>query len=225
MDMQTVISGFIGGSVLLGFGAFLWYKVKQSKKQDVSGEGGVEPPDPLDPLAEKSKTFANVTDFIGKLFNNPRSIRWIIVGALAIFIALLSVKSRGEELYFDAGSAVVRGYAPTLGLNIAWKEAGPVNTDYELGFKLIGQSEYRDVHQSNQFVIHGMLVDGYKNFEMGMGFAYFNVPSDYACQETFTILTRWRFTPRIHAQYQHYSSGGSCKPNVGRDLFTLGWRF
>lgn len=167
----------------------------------------------------------DITEFLGKLFNNPKAMRWVIVVAVAILLLMLSVKSRGEELYFDAGSAVARGETPVIGLNIAWKQAGPVNTDYELGFKLIGQSDYGDNHQSNQFVVHGMLIDGYKNFEMGLGFAYFNVPSDYTCQETFTLLTRWRFSDRIHAQYQHYSSGGSCKPNVGRDLLTLGWRF
>lgn len=167
----------------------------------------------------------NITEFLGRLFNNPKAMRWVIIVAVAAFLALLSVKSRGEELYFDAGSAIVRGETPVIGMNIAWKEAGPVNTDYELGFKLIGQSDYKDVHQTNQFVIHALLVDGYKNFEMGLGFAYFNVPSDYTCQETFSLMMRWRFTERIHAQAQHYSSAGSCKPNVGRDLVTVGWRF
>jgi len=159
------------------------------------------------------------------IFNLPKSIKWLVVLAVIAFLTFLSFSSRGSELYLDAGSAIVRGETPVLGLNIAWKNAGPVNTDYELGFKLIGQSDYKGKPQTNQFALHALLVDGYKNFEMGMGFAYFNVPSNYTCQENFSIMVRWRFTDRIHLQGQHYSSAGSCKPNVGRDLVTLGWRF
>ena len=164
-------------------------------------------------------------EFIKKLFDNPKPALYAIVVFVGLMLLLFSVKSRGEELYFDAGSAVARGETPAIGLNIAWKEAGPVNTDYELGFKLIGSSTYRDEDQSNQFVVHGMLVDGWKNFEMGMGFAYFNVESDYTCQFTYSLLARYRFTQRIHLQAHHFSSAGSCDPNVGRDVVTFGWRF
>ena len=159
------------------------------------------------------------------LFRNPLiAVIGIVIFVLA-FMFLLSMEARSEEIYFDAGSAVVRGYTPTVGLNIAWKEEGPKNTDYELGFKLIGESTHKGRDQSNQFVVHGMLVDGWKNFEMGMGFAYFNVESEYTCQFTYSLLARYRFTQRIHAQLHHFSTAGSCDPNPGRDLLTLGWRF
>lgn len=163
-------------------------------------------------------------EFLKKLFDNPKPARIAILVFLVLILLLFSIRSRGEDLYFDAGSAIVRGEAPVIGLNIAWKEAGPVNTDYELGFKLIGQSEHYK-QNSNQFVVHGMLVDGWKKAEMGLGFAYFNVPSEYTCQFTFSLLARYRFTDRIHLQAQHFSSAGSCDPNAGRDLLTLGWRF
>jgi hypothetical protein len=160
-----------------------------------------------------------------RLFNNPWQVVIAIVIFISLFLFLLSKEARSEEIYFDAGSAVVRGYAPTIGMNIAWKEEGPKKTDYELGFKLIGESEFDGVDQRNQFVVHGMLVDGWKNAEMGVGFAYFNVPSDYACQFTFSLLARYRFTERIHMQAHHFSTAGSCRPNYGRDLLTVGWRF
>jgi hypothetical protein len=160
-----------------------------------------------------------------RLFRNPWQAVVAIVIFVALFMFLLSKEARSEEIYVDAGSTVVRGYTPTIGLNLAWKEQGPKNTDYELGFKLIGDSEFKGEDQSNQFVVHGMLVDGWKNAEMGVGFAYFNVESDYNCQFTFSMLARYRFTQRIHAQWHHFSTAGSCKPNYGRDLLTLGWRF
>jgi hypothetical protein len=162
---------------------------------------------------------------MNKLLDNPTKVIVAIVIFVGLMLLLFSVESRGSDLYFDAGSAIVRGETPVVGLNIAWKEAGPVKTDYELGFKLIGQSTYKERDQSNQFVVHGMLVDGWKNFEMGMGFAYFNVESEYTCQFTYSLLMRYRFTERIHAQAHHFSTAGSCDPNPGRDLLTVGWRF
>ena len=160
-----------------------------------------------------------------RLFRNPWQAVIAIVIFVLLFMLLLSKEARSEEVYFDAGSAMLRGFTPTVGLNIAWKGEGPKNTDYELGFKLIGDSEFKGEDQSNQFVVHGMLVDGWKNAEMGIGFAYFNVPSDYNCQFTFSMLGRYRFSDRIHAQWHHFSTAGSCTPNYGRDLLTIGWRF
>ena len=160
-----------------------------------------------------------------KLFRNNWQTVVVIVSFVLLFLFLLGKEARGEELYFDAGSAVVRGYTPTVGLTIAWKNEGPVNTDYELGFRLIGDSKFKGEDQSNQFVAYGMLVDGWKKAEMGMGFAYFNVETEYNCQVTFSLLARYRFTDRIHTQWHHFSTAGSCRPNYGRDLLTIGWRF
>jgi hypothetical protein len=160
-----------------------------------------------------------------KLLRNPLSAVVFIVLIILTYLFLLSKEARSEEIYFNGGSTIVRGYTPTVGLTIAWKEQGPVKTDYELGFNLIGDSTFKGEDQSNQFVVHAMLVDGWMKAELGIGFAYFNVPSDYNCQTTFSILARYRFTERIHIQEHHFSTGGSCMPNYGRDLLTIGWRF
>jgi hypothetical protein len=159
-----------------------------------------------------------------KLFNNTKPMIVVIAIFAVLFLTLLAFKARSEELYVSGGSTVLKGETPTIGLSIAWKGAGPKNTDYEFGFNLIGESTYYKSN-SNQIVLHAMLVDSWKKFELGFGFAYFNVPSEYACQKTFTILTRWRFSSRFHIQEQHFSSAGSCSPNLGRDLVTFGYRF
>jgi len=161
-----------------------------------------------------------------KLFDNPKPVVYVICLFVAMMLLLFSIESRGEakELYFDAGSAIVRGETPVIGLNIVWEGAGPKNTDFELGFKLIGESTYNQ-DNSNQFVVHGMLVDGWKDLEAGMGFAYFNNKSEYNCQTTFSLLLRYNISSRWHVQAHHFSTAGSCKPNPGRDLLTFGYRF
>lgn len=210
MNVITALQNLIPIGIVAAAVWFLWSKVK-----DAEGEAIV-----------KTEPKKSVLDYVGLLFDNPKKVIYVLIVFVVLMMALFAIPSRGEasELYLDAGSAVVRGETPTLGLNITFPRQGPANTDYEVGFNLIGQSDHRQ-HNPNQFVVHGMLVDGYKNFEMGMGFAYFNVPSEYNCQFTYSLLGRWRFNDRFHAQWHHFSTAGSCKPNPGRDLLTIGYRF
>lgn len=154
--------------------------------------------------------------------------KWPVVVVVTIFVLaalfLYSRESRGSDLSFEAGSAIVRGETPVVGLAVNFPRAGPVNTDYEVGFLLSGTSTERESNP-NAFTLYGLLVDGWKNFEMGMGFAYTTVEWEYTCQTTFALMARWRFTDRIAVQARHFSSGGSCDPNAGRDFLTASWRF
>lgn len=159
-----------------------------------------------------------------KLFDNDKPVVYAIVIFVLLLLAFFAIPSRGSELAVEGGSAVVRGETPALGLNLRWPQQGPARTDWEAGFLLSGQSDHnRD--NPNAFTLYGMLVDGYKNFEMGLGFAYTNTEWEYTCQETAALMARWRFTPRLTVQWRHFSSAGSCKPNAGRDFATVMWRF
>lgn len=160
-----------------------------------------------------------------RLLRNKSAVVIGIAVFVAVLVWLFATPARAEQtLELDAGSAMLRGETPTLGFTIACKECGPVRTDYEFGFDLIGESEhYRD--NPNVIQLRAQVVDGWKRFEMGLGFAYFNVEHEYTCQLTFHLLARYRFTERVALQWRHSSSGSSCKPNAGRDLATVSWRF
>jgi hypothetical protein len=159
------------------------------------------------------------------LFRNPKSAQIGIVIFVLLLLLLFAVKSRGSELQVEGGAAVLRGYTPALGLSIQWPDAGPAGTDYELGFMLVGDGSYNEVDFGNQVVWYGMLWDGYRAVELGIGAAYFNVESPFTCQFTFALGARWRFARRVSAQWRHYSTAGSCQPNSGRDLATISYRF
>jgi hypothetical protein len=144
-------------------------------------------------------------------------------------LKLLKVKDfrqfRGEQtLEVEAGAAVLRGETPAIGLTGACVGCGPVGTSFEYGFDLIGDShDYED--NPNVIQVRAQIVDGWKKAEMGLGFYWQNVETEYVCDFGFHLLARWRFTDRISAQWRHSSSAGSCRPNVGRDLVTVAWRF
>lgn len=160
-----------------------------------------------------------------KLFDNSRQMVVLIVLFVALLIWLFAKPARADQaLYLEAGSAMLRGETPTLGFNVKCALCGPVDTDYEYGFELIGESSH---HRDNPNVIqlHAQIVDGWKRAELGLGFYYLSNSQEYVCQFGFHLLARWRFSERISAQWRHSSSAGSCKPNAGRDLAVLSWRF
>jgi hypothetical protein len=161
---------------------------------------------------------------VGKLFDNPKPALYAIAAFVLLLLLAFSCTSRGEELRFEVGSATVRGETPAIGLELRWPLAGPVNTDYEVGFLLSGTSNhYRD--NPNAFTGYGMIVDGWKKAEIGLGVAYTNVEWEYTCKLTAALMARYRFTNRVAVQWRHFSSAGSCNPNAGRDFATISWRF
>lgn len=163
---------------------------------------------------------------INNLFRNPKSTQYAIVVFVVVLLALFSCHARAADqtLTFEAGSAVLRGEAPTVGLTISCPSCGPVNTDFEYGFDLVGSSvEKRD--NPNAIGPRIALVDGWKKFELGIGMQWWNVEWEYTCQFNFHLLARYRATERLGVQWRHSSSAGTCSPNYGRDLLTVGWRF
>lgn len=167
-------------------------------------------------------------ELLRRLFRNPDKAIVGIAIFLAVLLALFSCESRGaeSELRFSAGSTVARGIAPVIGFDILWPHAGPVNTDYEFGMKLVGQSTYDGVEQANNIMTHLALVDGWRNFGAGFGIAYVsNVDRYNGGHQNFWLMLKWDPSKRVRVQYEHVSCAGSCSPNLGRDMVTVGWRF
>lgn len=160
-----------------------------------------------------------------RLLRNPKGSLYLVAAFVILLLVLFARHSRASELQLEGGAAVLRGSTPALGLSIQWPDHGPIGTDYELGFMLIGDGTHDGKDFGNQVAWYGMLWDGWKAVELGIGAAYFNVPSPFTCQTTFALGARWRISKRFSTQWRHFSSGGSCQPNSGRDLATLSYRF
>lgn len=156
--------------------------------------------------------------------NSPRAVAAILVFVVALLV-LFAVRARAEQtLAFEGGAAVLRGETPAVGLTVGCPRCGPVGTDYEFGFDLVGDShDYED--DPNVIQVRAQIVDGWRRAELGLGFYWQNVETEYVCQFGFHLLARYRFTGRLAAQWRHSSSAGSCRPNYGRDLLVVSYRF
>lgn len=160
-----------------------------------------------------------------RLFRNPKPAVYGIVVFVILLIALWATHARADQtLALEGGSAMLRGETQVLGVTIGCPGCGPVGTDYEFGFDLIGESTHR-AYNPNVIQVRAQLVDGWKRAELGLGFYWQNVETEYVCQFGFHLLARYRFSDRIALQWRHSSSGSSCLPNTGRDAVTIGWRF
>lgn len=162
---------------------------------------------------------------MNNLFRNNRNSKIAIVVFIILLFAFFAIKARAQEtLDVEVGSAVLRGETPVLGLTMACRGCGPIYTDYEFGFDLIGESTH-EIYNSNVIQVRGQIVDGWGRFEMGLGFYYQNVAQEYTCDFGFHLLARYRVVERLSVQWRHSSSASSCYPNAGRDLITVAWRF
>lgn len=168
----------------------------------------------------------------GQLFRLNRTM----VALVAIFVLLFLLFAARDafagdsEFSFQGGYAALRGETPAIGLNLRWPEAAPGGMDWEAGLLLSGTSAYKDRDNSNVATVYGMLVPNWGPFEMGLGLAYHSSGEvwNYTCAETFALMLGMR-VQRVTLRWMHFSSGGTCKPNVGRDFplvgLTFGWRF
>lgn len=148
----------------------------------------------------------------------------LFLAALLLTLAFCSQKAEGSEIRVEAGSAIVRGYTPTLGLSAYYTDAGPAATDVEAGVLLIGESTFKGERQSNTATVYGMLwANAGPKFQLGLGLAYTQGDQRYTCEGTFTLGVRYQPTRRIALTGRHFSSADTCKPNTGRDVLGVGF--
>lgn len=146
-----------------------------------------------------------------------------VLGLLAV-LAFCSQKAEAGEIRAEAGSAIVRGYTPTLGLSAYYTDAGPADTDVEAGVLLVGESTFKDQRQSNTATVYGMLwANAGPKFQLGLGVAYTQGDQTYTCKGTFALGVRYQPTRRVALTGRHFSSADTCKPNTGRDTLGVGF--
>lgn len=188
---------------------------------------------------------AIVAGWSARLFPHNNAMRVTILVFVGIFLIALATRiATAAEVRFEAGSAVVRGETPTLGLTVS--TPGPLDTSIEAGFNLVGSSTYPEGSctlvsgdsldrvracstgrsNPNQIFLHATLVDGFGPVDVGLGIATMQNEDAYNSGNIqFTLLLRWNITSRLSLGVRHFSNSGTSKPNTGRDLAVLAWRF
>lgn len=163
------------------------------------------------------------------LDNAPKlMIVLFIFVALFIVYMILGKRVWGADLQIQASSgvAVIRGTAPAL--NIAWDiPSGHGGDAVRASMTLIGHSTFKDTEYPNNYVFSVQYVTGLGHFDIGLGPSWMQNPRPYnGSNVNFNLMFGYRFTRLpVTLWYSHFSCGGACSPNYGRDLMLIGWRF
>lgn len=157
---------------------------------------------------------------------------FIIVGAFIAFM-IFGRRAWGDTLppphptiQVSWGAAVLRGPAPALA--IAWDYPSGHNNDaIRASMVLIGHSTFKNTEYPNNYAFAVQYVTGYKQFDIGLGPSWMENPRPYnGSNINFNITLAYRFVRLpITIMYDHFSCGGACDPNYGRDLALVGYRF
>ena len=112
------------------------------------------------------------------LFNNPRSVVYLIVLFVLIFLgAFVWQQAHGAVLEFEGGNTIVRGSTQAIGAKVVWPGTVTRIGDLGCGFLLIGTSHSADGReQPNQIVGHCQVIGNYPTsrwgtFSSGVGLA------------------------------------------------------
>ena len=156
--------------------------------------------------------------------NNPKTVIAIVVFVVVLFSAFATrchAEDRPSELWLDVGSSVIRNASPVIGFTLDYPN-GPVDTSYEIGLHVIGASD----GVKNQGALTFMLIDGFGNFDIGMGVCLLHhTDRRNGSTANFALTVGYRFggTGRQRVRHGHCSNAGMTDTNLGLDMLTYGW--
>jgi hypothetical protein len=159
--------------------------------------------------------------------DNAPKLMIILFLFVALFIILMSFGKRSwgdTVVQASSGAAVIRGVAPAL--NIAWDvPSGHAADAVRPAMTLIGHSTFKGTAYPNNYAFSLQYVTGFGHFDIGLGPSWMINPRPYnGSNVNFNLSFGYRFGPLV-IWYDHFSCGGACDPNYGRDLAMIGWRF
>lgn len=166
------------------------------------------------------------------LFNlAPKTL--IAVGALIVLLAIGLIIPRCHAAPLDApyvqlsgGVAVIRGSTPVLDLTFTEPATVLRNAYWQESLTVIGTSTFRGQDVPNNFAARGLFVDGFGDFDVGLGLSWMQNPGPYnGSNINFNLQLAYRLPFGATLTYTHMSNAGSKEPNLGRDIVLVGWRF
>jgi hypothetical protein len=184
----------------------------------------------LSKLSDAATKLGNLIRYVLPLDNAPKFMIVLFI-FVALFIAymIMGRRASGAEsmaIQASSGAAVIRGIAPAL--NIAWDvPSGHGGDAVRFSTTLIGHSTFQGTEYPNNYAFSVQYVTGLGHFDIGLGPSWMERPLPYnGSNVNFALTLAYRFTllPAT-LSYDHFSCGGACSPNYGRDLILLGWRF
>ena len=170
------------------------------------------------------------------LLNNPKPTVYVVTAFVIAFVAALALNkchaanlgpTDAPFIQFDAGSTIIRGITPIVGLTFAEPASVLPHSYWQESLNLIGSSKFGNINAPNNMILSGLFVPGFGRFDLGLGVSWMANYYPYNGQNVnFTLQAAYRFVKLpITLTYRHYSDAGMTAKNIGRDTVLIGWRF
>lgn len=159
--------------------------------------------------------------------SNPMMVILAIVMALFVLGLIAHKRAWGAEPTLVTpswGSTVIRGTAPVFDFSVRMP-TGHAEDAWNLETTLIGHSTFDGRTYPNNYIFSGEYITGLGPVDVGFGPSWMINPGPYNGTNVNIHLSlgfHWR---HLELQYLHWSCGGACSPNYGRDAVVLGWEF
>jgi hypothetical protein len=170
-------------------------------------------------------------EFLQKLLNNPKKTVLMILAFVALFLSYLFFGADdAQAVEFEAGPTYTGEFNGGFGVMFSERFAGK----YDVGITLISEQDWEAVHATNNGNFWAAYVakrpDRFWKFlpsEFSLGpSAWIKTQSPInGCILGYHLGLKYRFGDHVSVGVRHWSNAGSCKPNRGQDLLTVGWTF
>ena len=169
---------------------------------------------------------------LDKLLNNPKPMRWLVVGIIVVFLTFISCENANAETTFELGVPATSLHF-NESINFVLTERW--NGKWQIGLGLVGEQVDkfgRDI-RNNMFFFAQRVTRGpgkLDNLLLGVGVGYFG-------HETSVMGSRLNFTLSIEYNnprkgiwpdfyvIRHFSNAGTSPPNSGQNLFNFGYSY
>jgi hypothetical protein len=177
----------------------------------------------------------------------PGAIAAVLFLIFLILVGLWFGKAHAATVFdekpyvqFNVGSTVVRGVTPTFGIDLVEPTNLIKGSDIVVGMFAVGRSTWKNCpidgkgnpQCESNLVWRAIFEDtvygnSFGAVRAGIGISYMTnyLPYNGGNVNANLQLAYEFYRIPITLTYTHFSCGGSCSPNAGRDLLLLGWRF
>ena len=166
------------------------------------------------------------------LFNKGKTGILVAVFVVLFLTALATKCHSAEGVSFSSGTTILRAPTPTIHLDWSWPAIQSSDAHWETGITIFGSRYYKGHHNESTFALSAVYVDGWHNWDIGIGPAFLqNTTSFNHSGINFHLLLGYHRT--ILAGYfkqwfireNHYSNMGTMDPNLGTDFLVVGVTF
>lgn len=172
------------------------------------------------------------------LGNSPKMMI-VLAAFVALMIACIGFAKRahGEDftaaptlhpyVQLSGGRTMLRGDASALNLAWTWRAPQSRADMWMTSMTLIGNSSFRGQAYRNNYAFSVQYVTGFDRFDIGIGPSWMINPAPYnGTPVNFNLMLGYRFARiPVTVWWDHFSCGGACSPNEGRDILFAGYRF